>query len=69
MLILIDREKIRQFLFDRKITVKGMARLAGVSIQAVRNAIEGKKMQIPSVAKIAAAMEITPNDLIVGGEI
>ena len=68
MLVLIDRGKVLQFLYDRAITVKGMARLAGVSIQAVRNAVNGKRLQIPSVAKIASAMGITPKDLIVGGE-
>lgn len=68
MLVAVDRAKIIQFLFDRKITVKGMARLANVSIQAVKNAVNGKRLQIPSVAKIAAAMEITPNDLIVDDE-
>ena len=69
MLIEVDRGRIIQFLYDRAITVKGMARLAGVSIQAVKNAINGKKLQIPSVVKIAAAMGITPNDLIVGGKV
>lgn len=69
MLVLIDRDKIIQFLFERAITVKELARLAGVSIQAVKNAVNGKKLQIPSVAKIARAMGITPNDLIINGGI
>lgn len=69
MLVEINANLVLKFLYDRAITVKGMARLAGVSIQAVKNAIKGKRLQIPSVAKIAAAMDIAPNDLIVGGEV
>lgn len=65
----VDREKVLKFLFDRAMTTKELSRRAGVSIQAVKNAIAGKRLQIPSVAKIAAAMEIEPNELIVGGEI
>ena len=68
MLITVDRIKILQFLFDRQITVKKFAQLAGVSMQAAKNAISGKRLQIPAVAKIASAMGIEPNDLIVGGE-
>lgn len=69
MLVKINANLVLKFLYDRAITVKEMARLAGVSIQAVKNAIKGKRLQIPSVAKIAAAMGITPNDLIVGWEV
>ena len=65
----VDSSKVLQFLFEQAITTKEMSRRAGVSIQAVKNAINGKRLQIPSVAKIAAAMGITPNELIVGGEV
>ena len=64
----VDSGKILQFLFDQKLTTKGFSRRAGVSIQVVKNAVTGKRLQIPSVAKIALAMGITPNDLIVGKE-
>lgn len=69
MLFLIDGRKIIKFLFDNKITVKKFAEIAGVSVQAARNAAEGKKLRIPSIAKIAEFMKVTPNDLIVGSEV
>ena len=67
MKVKIDGRKVIKFLFDREITVAQMARLAGVSVQAVKNAVEGKQLHIPSAAKIARAMGIEPTDLINDG--
>lgn len=62
----VYREKILEFLFKNAMTVNELARRAGVSVQVIKNVIDGKKLQIPSIAKIAAVMELKPDDLIVG---
>ena len=69
MKVKIDGRKVIKFLFDREITVAQMARLSGVSVQAVKNAVEGKPLHITSAAKIARAMGIEPTDLINDGNL
>ena len=65
MLIRIDRSKLIRFMFDKAMTASDLARRADVSMQAVRNAIEGKKLQIPSAAKIAKVLDIPADDFII----
>ena len=62
----VDSGRVLKFLLNEGMTVKEFSRRADVSSQAVKNAINGRKLHIPSVAKIAAVMGIAPNDLIVG---
>lgn len=65
MLVQVDRSKLIHYLFDRAMTAQELSRRAHISMQAVRNAIEGKKLQIPSAAKIAKVLEIAPDDFII----
>lgn len=65
MLVQVDRSKLIHYLFDKAMTASEFAKQANVSLQAVRNVLAGRKLMIPSAAKIARAIEISPDDFII----
>lgn len=58
------REKILQLFLQRQITIAELARLAKVSPQSAKKAIDGDSVNPVIVAKIAAAMELDPLEFI-----
>lgn len=65
MLFRLDSGKIFAYLFESKMTVADFSRKCGLSQTAVTQALFEKKVRLPTVAKIAEAMNRDPDALIV----
>jgi predicted transcriptional regulator len=65
MLVTVDRSKLIHYMFEQALTASELAKRANVSLQAVRNALAGRKLMIPSASKISRAIDIAPDDFII----
>ena len=59
-----SREKIMPLFLEMNITLKALAERAGLTLQAVGNALSGGRMQAPTANKIAKALEVDVLDLL-----
>ena len=61
----IDPTKIREFREKRGLSVRGLAREAGVSTETVYSVEHGKRQpSLTTLGKIARALEVDPRDLL-----
>lgn len=63
----IDGAKVWNYLLSRGLTNKKFAKIAGISTPTVRNIIKGKSSGIMVLHKVAKAMNVKPQDLILKG--
>lgn len=57
-----NREKILPVFFEKRWSARKLARRAGVTCSTAQQALEGKRIHLATVAKIAAALEINALD-------
>ena len=65
MLLVLDGQKIFNYLLDNAMTSKAFCEKSGVSMTALRQALGGEKVRIPTAAKIAKAINCKVEDLII----
>lgn len=62
----VNSARLLDLMLERKLGVKDLSRLCGVSMAAVSSLLNGKRSQasIPTVAKLADYFGVSPRELI-----
>lgn len=65
----VDPTKIRNLMFERGLTIRGLAQKAGVAEMTAAKSIRGSQFNARTVGKIAAALGVKGEDILAKAEV